>query len=84
MHLMDFPFKGGSKGKNKADRIYFGNEGEAFSIVNAFNLLKSFSNKMIFMFIHFSMWSKLCSVNPFASDKFSFLWKRNKIPSIIF
>ena len=35
---IDFPFKGGSKGKKKVDRINFGNKGEGFSIVNAFNL----------------------------------------------
>ena len=76
---MDFPFKGGNKGKNKVDKIHFCNRGEGFNIVNAFNLWKSFSNKTSFMFIHFSIWSKLCFVNPFASDKFSSLWKRNKI-----
>jgi len=35
---MDFPFEGGSKGKNKVDRVHFGNRGEGFSVVNAFNL----------------------------------------------
>ena len=38
IHLMDFPFERGSKGKNKADRVHFGNWREGFSVVNAFNL----------------------------------------------
>jgi len=38
IHLMDFPFERGGKGKNKADRVHFGNRGEGFSIVNDLNL----------------------------------------------
>jgi len=38
IHLMYFPFERGSKEKNKADRVHFGNKGEGFSVVNSFNL----------------------------------------------
>ena len=38
IHLMDIPFGRGIKGKNKADRVHFGNKGEGFTIVNAFKL----------------------------------------------
>jgi len=35
---MDFPFGRGSKGKKKVNKVHFGNKGEGFIIVNAFNL----------------------------------------------
>jgi len=38
IHLMHFPVERGSKGKNKEDRVHFGNRGEGSSIVNSFNL----------------------------------------------
>ena len=76
---MDFPFERGNNGKNKEDKVHYGNRGESFSIVNAFNLLKTLSNKTSFMFINFFIWSKLGYLNPFASNKFSSLWKRDKI-----
>ena len=38
IHLMDFPFIGCSKGKNKANGVHFGNRGKGFGIVNALNL----------------------------------------------
>ena len=84
IHLMDFLFERGSKGKKKAVRVHFGNRGEGFSIVNSFNLWKTLRNKANFMLINFSIWSKLGSVNPFASNKFSSLWKRYKIPYITY
>jgi len=70
IHLMDFPIERGNKGKNKADKVHFGNRGEGFSISNSFNLLKTLSNKTSFMFINFSIWSKIGSVNPFTSTSF--------------
>jgi hypothetical protein len=44
IRLMDLPFMGGSKGKNKVDGIHFGYRGKGFIIVNSFNLGKSFGN----------------------------------------
>ena len=38
IHLMDFPFIGCSKGKNKANEVHFGNKGKGFGIVNSLNL----------------------------------------------
>ena len=38
IHLMDFPFIGCNKGKNKANGVHFGNRGKGFGIVNSLNL----------------------------------------------
>ena len=38
IHLIDFPFIGWSKGKNKVNGVHFGNRGKGFSIVNTLNL----------------------------------------------
>ena len=38
IHLMDFPFIGCSKGKNKVNGVHFGNMGKGFNIVNSLNL----------------------------------------------
>ena len=35
IHLMEFPFIGCNKGKNKVNGVHFGNRGKGFSIVNA-------------------------------------------------
>jgi hypothetical protein len=38
IHLMDFPFIGCIKGKNKVNGVHFGNRGKGFGIVNSLNL----------------------------------------------
>ena len=38
IHLMNLPFIGCAKGKNKVNGVHFGNRGKGFGIVNALNL----------------------------------------------
>ena len=38
IHLVDLPFIGCSKGKNRVNGVHFGERGIGFSIVNALNL----------------------------------------------
>jgi len=44
IHLMDLPFIGCNKGKNKVKGVHFGNRGKIFGIFNALNLWKTFIN----------------------------------------
>ena len=83
IHLMDLPFIGWNKGKNKVNEVHFGNRGKCFSIFSALNLWKTFSNEYAFVFINFTISSILFSINPLAFDKFYDFKKRYKIPCVI-